>query len=106
MSVVQNSPAITVGLALLLALSASSVDAQSGGAFEITRSTVDAGGYDKGSDLSPIADLAPKLGGLYTIGVTDPAIASGGGFMLRGGFHAAAAPPPTDAVFKDSFESP
>ena len=34
-----------------------------------------AGGYDKGSDLASIAALAPRLGGLYTIGATGPGLA-------------------------------
>ncbi len=35
-----------------------------------------AGGYDKGSDLSPVANLATKVAGLYTIGKTGPTVAA------------------------------
>jgi UDP-N-acetylmuramoylalanine--D-glutamate ligase len=35
-----------------------------------------AGGYDKGSDLGPIAERARELGGLYTIGATGPGLAA------------------------------
>ncbi len=35
-----------------------------------------AGGYDKGSDLTPIARLAPDLAGLYTLGKTGPTLAA------------------------------
>lgn len=38
-----------------------------------------AGGYNKGSSLADISELARSLGGLYTIGVTGPGIAQAAG---------------------------
>lgn len=38
-----------------------------------------AGGYDKGSDLTPIAQAAQELAGIYTIGATGPKIAAAAG---------------------------
>ncbi len=35
-----------------------------------------AGGYDKKIDLSLIVELAPGLGGLYTVGATGPQLAA------------------------------
>ncbi len=37
-----------------------------------------AGGYDKGSDLTPVANLAPTIARMYTIGKTGPTIAAAG----------------------------
>lgn len=50
-----------------------------------------AGGYDKGSDLTQIAQLSPKLAGLYCIGATGPKIhdASRGNAHLCGTLDAA-----------------
>lgn len=48
-----------------------------------------AGGYDKGSDLAPIARLAPELAGLYTLGATGPALATLAGGEVRGAFSCA-----------------
>ncbi len=40
-----------------------------------SRTHLIAGGYDKGSDLTPIADVAATLAGLWTIGATGEALA-------------------------------
>jgi UDP-N-acetylmuramoylalanine--D-glutamate ligase len=42
--------------------------------FGLARVHLIAGGYDKGSDLAPVAAHAPRLGGLYTVGQTGPAL--------------------------------
>lgn len=57
------------------------LDAVSDGASATPRSRVHliAGGYDKKTDLSPVAALAPTLAGLYTIGATGEAIAAAAG---------------------------
>lgn len=41
------------------------------------------GGYDKKSDLTPVAKLAAEVAGLYTIGVTGPAIDAAAGGRTR-----------------------
>lgn len=46
-----------------------------------------AGGYDKGSDLTPIAQAAQTLAGVYTIGNTGPKIAAAAGGESGGAYE-------------------
>jgi hypothetical protein len=84
-------------LAACLALACGLVVAQSGGSFEIRRSRVATGGGE-------------STGGTFVLRGTAgqheaQPVASGGAFSLRGGFWTAIdTTPPTDALFRDSFE--
>ncbi len=68
-----NDSKCTTPDSALLALSAFSAEQGGPG---LGRVHLIAGGYDKGSDLSPIGKAAASLAALYTIGVTGPAIAA------------------------------
>jgi hypothetical protein len=85
---------LTVILTVLISASALVFAQSSGGAFEITKSTIDSGGgTSAGGDFS--------LTG--TIGQPDSnaQISSGSEFLLAGGFWAKA----IDTIFKNGFES-
>lgn len=81
---------------LLIAISTLSV-AQSGGSFNIQKSTIDAGGgQSSGGDFSVTG----------TIGQIDASEAiSAGSFVLNGGFWPNKVIVREDALFKDSFEN-
>ena len=83
------------GLALLLV--ATSLAAQSGGDFEIVRSTLDGGG---GSSTGGPYELT----GTIAQPEADPNVASGGNFSLRGGFYLDGLVDEV-LIFKDGFES-
>lgn len=81
---------------IVLGVSIGESHGQSGGSFELRRSTFDGGG-------------GRSAGGAFetigTIGQPDAGVAAGGAFELRGGFWAGpAAVDGTDAVFADGFE--
>ncbi|MBN8482161.1 MAG: hypothetical protein J0L88_11290 [Xanthomonadales bacterium] len=83
------------GSLALAMLGVGAVHAQSGGAFAITRSTVDSGG----------GDVAAAPWGLRsTAGQPDAGHASGGAFAVRGGFWGSRSNPPSDSLFTHGFE--
>ncbi|MEM1206101.1 MAG: hypothetical protein AAGN66_22920 [Acidobacteriota bacterium] len=83
---------------ILLALLASPALGQAGGPYEITRSTIDAGG----STVRPSASPEDKwLRG--TIGQPDVGVTAQGAFYLAGGFWASQGR--VGILFRDGFES-
>ena len=70
--------------------------AQSGGDFEIVRSTLDGGGGKSSGG-------AYELTGTIAQPEADPNVASGGEFSLRGGFYRSGLERP-NLIFRDSFE--
>ncbi len=70
---------------------------QSGGDYEIRKSTIDAGG---GRSTGGRFELTA------TVGQPDTQKSTGGRFSLQGGFWTAAPVPLEDALFSDGFESP
>ncbi|MDJ0657119.1 MAG: hypothetical protein QNJ40_23370 [Xanthomonadales bacterium] len=70
--------------------------AQSGGDFEITRSTIAGGGKTVGGDY--------QVSGAIGQPGADPTDATGGEFSLRGGLYTSPAGEREEAIFVDGFE--
>ena len=70
--------------------------AQSGGDYEITRSTIAGGGQAAGGDY--------QVSGAIGQPGADPNEAAGGEYRLRGGLYASPAGEREEAVFADGFE--
>ena len=85
---------IGLSASLLLITATASVLAQSsGGDFELTQTTIDAGGgTTSGADFELVGTLAQPE--------ADPRQSSGGEFLLAGGFWASA----NDTIFSNGFE--
>ncbi len=90
---------ITAALMVPLALGlADSCAAQSnGGEFEVTRSSVDAGGgYSQAAEFTLTGTIAQPDGSTQ--------VASGGEFQMTGGFWAGSSTALTDELFSNGFE--
>ena len=85
-----------LGLGLAVLLAATSLGAQSGGDFDIVRSTLDAGGgFSSGGPY--------ELAGTIAQPEADPNVASGGDFSVRGGFYLDGLFD-ENLIFRDGFE--
>ena len=76
---------VVLGLVVLL-LVAATVQAQTGGGYDLTWNTIDGGGAMPGGSIGG----SYSLGG--TIGQPDAGALSGGGYTLNGGFWGGAVP--------------